>query len=143
MAPKGRPRLVARLPRARFTCRRSNRPPVPRFRTKNVDQPSYGDNLARLREALATGRLPQDVGVWVLDVATCAMPKSERAEQRNRYLRAAAALLAGSVEAKARRLRIEALDLTRGWHRHGLEPPDLSSARGLVQAALQVDLDTP
>ena len=73
--------------------------------------PSFGEQLARLRVARETGRLPADVAAWALELVVGLEPAAERVAERNRLLREAAGQLSGSRWARARRLQreIEAL----------------------------------
>lgn len=54
--------------------------------------------LARLRVAIATGHLPQDLGEWILRRLT---PSAERRRRRDAAIRAAAARLGGSRWSRA------------------------------------------
>lgn len=103
----------------------------------------YADNLAILRAALTTRELPPEVIRWALEVATDAMSNGERTAQRNRYLRAAADMMSGSVEAKASRIREEAMRLTRAWPLRRHEAGDLTTPRGCILTALQLDSAAP
>lgn len=75
---------------------------------------------------------PEDVRRWVLALVHEAMSPTERREERDRWFRAAAALVPGEPWTRARRLQLIALDL------RGAIPaaPDTSTARGCVAAAL-------
>jgi hypothetical protein len=98
--------------------------------------------LARLRAAVATGQLPRDLGVWVLDLVEELEPVAERVERRNRLLRAAAGRLSGSRWARAGRLEaeVEALDGPRLSMR-AVEADD--GVRELVARALEADPGMP
>jgi hypothetical protein len=78
--------------------------------------------------------VPEDVRRWVLALVHGAMSPSERREERDRWFRAAAALVPGEPWTRARRLHMFAADL------RGELPadPDTSTARGCVAAALLV-----
>lgn len=54
------------------------------------------DNLARLRLATVTGRLPQDVGRWAVEHCARSVSATERRAARDRLLRAAAAAHGGT-----------------------------------------------
>ena len=68
---------------------------------------TFHENLARLRVAAATGRIPPDLARWALDTIGEQSPVAERLERRNELLRAAADRVSGSRWAKARRLERE------------------------------------
>lgn len=68
---------------------------------------SYVEQLARVRAAVDTGRLPPDLGQWVLKQLVERSGAVDRIELRDRLIRAAAALLSGSTRARALRLRAE------------------------------------
>lgn len=106
-----------------------------------VDE-SAVDFLARLKVAVETGRLPRDVGAWVLGVVEDNLPATSRRMVRDRHLRAAANLVSGTAWAKARRLEQEILSL-RGRRPH--RPSRGIGARVTmhVRAAIQIDPETP
>ena len=108
-----------------------------------MSEPLFTDQVARLRVCVSTGQLPSDLGRWTLAVLTDLLPDAERIAMRNHHLRAAADLVSGSIEAKARRVSQEALVLKRRLCLHGLSEPQLSTVRGCVLAALQIDRHTP
>lgn len=97
---------------------------------------TYADQLARLRVAVATGHLAEDLGRWALDQLAARAGDAERIELRNLLLRAAAALLPGSTWARARRLSGELLAMER---RRG--PAD--EMRALLAEALEIDPGCP
>lgn len=90
----------------------------------------YAQQLSRLRVAVETGHLPRDLGEWALDELDALGPAAERIEARNALLREAAALVDGSLWAKATRLEASIRLVTRG-HR-----PDTEIGR-LVASALE------
>ncbi len=85
-----------------------------------------------LRRFLEVPDVPDDVRRWVIAIVHEAMPPSERREERDRLIRAAAALVPGEPWTRARRLHLLAHDLI------GRIPaaPDTTTARGCVAAAL-------
>lgn len=99
--------------------------------------PPFADQLARLRVAVATGRLPADLGAWVLRELAARAAAAERRELRDRLLvEAAHALLPdGSTWARAHALRAELAALDRR--------AELDGARRLLAAALEVDPEMP
>jgi hypothetical protein len=68
---------------------------------------ALAENLARLRVAVVTGKVPGDLARWALDTIAELAPAAERVETRNVLLRAAAARLSGSRWARAKRLEQE------------------------------------
>jgi hypothetical protein len=90
---------------------------------------SYAEQLARLRAALDTGRLPADLGRWLLDQLVDRAAADERIELRNALIRRAAALLPGSTWSRAVQLRDELARLTRS---HG----ELDPVRALLAEAV-------
>lgn len=74
---------------------------------------TYADQLARLHAALDTGRLPDDLGRWVLAQLVERAAAEERIELRNVLIRRAASLLPGTTRARAVRIRDELRALTR------------------------------
>jgi hypothetical protein len=61
----------------------------------------YLEQMARVRVALATGRIPRDLAAWVLDELVRRAACEERIALRNALVRQAAALLSGSSWARA------------------------------------------
>jgi hypothetical protein len=100
--------------------------------------PPFADQLARLRVAAATGKLPADLGAWVLAELAARADAAERRQLRDRLLvEAARALLPdGSTWARAVAVQRELTALDR---RAG----DLDAAQQLVAAAVEVDPATP
>ena len=90
---------------------------------------TYAEQLARLRAALDTGRLPADLGQWALEQLVERAAADERIELRNALIRRAAALLPGSTRARAVRIRAELVALTRS---HGT----LDAVRALLAEAV-------
>ncbi len=76
--------------------------------------------------------VPEDVRRWVVALLHERMSPSERREERNRWFRAAAALVPGDPWTRARRLHLIAIDLRTALP----AAPDTSTARGCVAAAL-------
>ena len=68
---------------------------------------SSAAQLARLRVAIETGRLPSDLGRWALERLTEFASAADRAELRNALIRQAAELCEGSTWAKAHQLQAE------------------------------------
>lgn len=66
---------------------------------------SEADQLARLRVACATGRLPADLGAWAVERLAEVLPARDLEAARNDRLRRAALLVGGSTWARARVLR--------------------------------------
>lgn len=93
--------------------------------------PPFADQLARLRVAAATGKLPADLGRWALAELAARADADDRRELRDRLLvEAGRALLPdGSTWARAETLAAHVA------HR--------SRAHELVAAALEVDPETP
>jgi hypothetical protein len=99
--------------------------------------------LARLRVATVTGRLPEDVGRWAVDAIAEHLPGPARRMARDRCLRTAAALLSGSVWAKACRLKAEIL-IARGYQsRRARLRVQQSTVPHHVTQALAIDPATP
>jgi hypothetical protein len=97
---------------------------------------AYADQLARLRVAIETGRLPADLGQWALGELAAAAPRCERRRRRDELLRQAAALLPGSRWARARALAAELRALPRR------QPPLMPLAQ-LLAAAVELDPRCP
>jgi hypothetical protein len=101
------------------------------------------EQIARLRVAIATGRLPPDLGAWTLARVVETLEAAERRAQRNALLRAAGDCLGGSRYARA----VEVLDIIREFDR----APGLLKAgwfheetpHALVQAALRLHPKLP
>lgn len=95
------------------------------------------EQLARLRVATATGRLPHDVGAWAVEFIDLALIDGRReardVEERNRLLRRAALLIPGSRWTRAHTLAAAIAG------RATAEP----GVRALVVQALQVDPGCP
>lgn len=93
--------------------------------------PPFADQLARLRVAAVTGRLPRDLGAWAVAELAARADAVERRELRDRLLaEAARALLPdGSTWARATALRAE-IERCTGAHE-------------LIAAALDIDPATP
>jgi hypothetical protein len=103
-----------------------------------VDE-SDADLLARLRVAVAAGRaVPADVAAWALDALDALLPALELVSARNRHLRAAATLVAGSTWAKASRLRAEIIAA-----RTRRDDPAPGTIEHHVREALRIDPETP
>jgi hypothetical protein len=62
---------------------------------------SWGEQMARLRVARATGHIPADLATWVLTVMSAAAPDTDRRQERNQLLREAAEHIPGSMWARA------------------------------------------
>jgi hypothetical protein len=108
------------------------------------DPNGAAENLIRLHIAVASGKpLDPSLGSWALKLIRESMSKSDRAAQRNRYLCAAADMMTGHIEAKAREIRTEAMVLQRVWTRRRDELPNIRTAIGCVHAAMQIDPDMP
>lgn len=76
----------------------------------------YADNLARLRALCgAELPLPPDLAEWVVEVAQASAPAAVLKRRRNELLRKAAALLAGSDDARAAHLVAELARIERAW----------------------------
>ena len=101
------------------------------------------DQLARLRTAVATGQLPRDLGVWVLDLVEELEPAAERLERRNELLRAAAGRMSGSRWAKAGRLERELQELVAGPRLLARSAGPAVEVRELVAKALEICGETP
>ncbi len=86
--------------------------------------------LARLLAA----PLDADVRAWVLSLVVATMTPRERREDRDRGIRAAAALVPGVAWTRARRIHALAAELARSLP----TVPDTLTARGCVAAALLV-----
>jgi hypothetical protein len=99
----------------------------------------FTSQLARLRVAAATGRLPPDLGFWAVAELEAVAPTAERVDARNRLLRQAAARLSGSRWAKASRL---ARELEASGSRIGERSVD-DGVRELVARALEADPAAP
>lgn len=97
---------------------------------------TFADQLARMRVAVSTGCLPDDLGRWALATLAELGPDTERIVARDALLCEAAALLPGSTWAKARALRAEILATDR---RRGAA----GEIRDLVAAALDIDPGCP
>lgn len=95
-----------------------------------------GDQLRRVRVAVATGHLPPDLGRWVLAQLTEHAPVAERMALRNELVRQAAALLSGSTWSRARQVRAELLAMGRRRRTVG-------EVRELLAEALELDPDCP
>lgn len=93
--------------------------------------------LARLRVAATTGRLPGDLGAWAVEELEELEPVAERVDERNRLLRMAADLVTGTTWSKARRLEAE-LERQAGG-RLRTRSADLDGVGDLVARALDVD----
>src|SRR5689334_19370623 len=99
----------------------------------------FTSQLARLRVAAATGRLPPDLGDWAVAELEAVAPVAERVDARNRFLQQAAARLSGSRWAKASRL---ARELEAAGSRHCDRSAD-DGVRELVSRALEADPAAP
>ena len=84
--------------------------------------------LARLLAA----PLDADVRAWVLSLVTGSMTPAERREERDRWIRAAGALVPGPAWTRARKLHAIAVELARALP----TMDDTTTARGCVAAAL-------
>lgn len=97
------------------------------------------DNLLRLRVARVTGRLPEDLASWAIDLVETAVSATDREAGRNRLLRRAAAMLDGSRWARAAALADEIEHVERLWcSDYEQSEPDMATVRGLVLAARAV-----
>lgn len=85
-----------------------------------------------LLERLRRPDVPGDVRRWVIGLVVDAMKPSQRRDERDRWLRAAGALVAGAPWTRARQLHALALELSRALP---VDPEPLT-ARGCVAAAL-------
>lgn len=123
-------------------------PPVVEFQdialsVDPTDAETAAEFLARLRVAAVTGRLPEDVGRWAVDVCQEHLPATARRAARDRCLRTAANLLSGSLWAKACRLKAEIL-IAHGWQtRRARVRPHEATVASHVAQALQLDPATP
>jgi hypothetical protein len=97
---------------------------------------TFAEQLARLRVAVATGRLPNDLGRWVLTQLVGLAPDGERIALRNQLLREAAALLPGSTWSRARQLQAELVGMARRRR-------VASQLRALLAEVLELDPDCP
>jgi len=104
---------------------------------------SDAEQIARLRVACATGRLPLDLGHWALARALETLAAAERRAQRDDLLRRAAGLFEGTTYARASAILdlIALFDAAPGLLICGCFPPQ--SAEGLVQAALRLHAKLP
>jgi len=99
--------------------------------------------IARLNVAAVTGKLPEDVGRWAVQVCTEHLPAIARRLARDRHLRLAANLLSGSAWAKARRLERE-IQIARGRRAHPVRVRMRSATVAYhVRQALAIDPATP
>ena len=101
---------------------------------------TFGENLARLRVAAATGTIPLEVAQWAAEELAELEPVGERLEGRNALLREAVAGLSGSTWSKACRLQ-EEVRAARSCRR-GL-PAAADPVRLAVVRALELDPGTP
>jgi hypothetical protein len=99
--------------------------------------------LSRLTVAVATGKLPADVGRWAVDVCREHLPSIERRMARDRLLRQASYLLSGSAWAKAGRLKREILTARGVRPAYARIRPQETGVRYFVQRALALDPATP
>lgn len=76
--------------------------------------------------------LDADVRGWALELVLRSMSPSERREERDRMLRAAAALVPGPTWTRARRVHAIARDVATALP----ASPDTSTVRGCIAAAL-------
>lgn len=99
---------------------------------------SFEQQLARLRVAIVTGRLPADLGAWALAELAARAAAVERRAMRDRLLaEAARALLPdGSTWARAGALQAELAAIDR---RAGAQ----NAARQLIATAIEIDPATP
>lgn len=74
---------------------------------------TYADQMARFRVAVDTGRLPSDLGRWVLEELARVPERARRFARRDRILREAASLVGGSKRSRAERLEAEFSNLDR------------------------------
>ena len=102
--------------------------------------PAFGHNLARLRVASQTGSLPPDLGRWAVAELEELAPAAERIDTRNALLREAAALVSGSLWARARRIEAE---IQAARSRVRVRSADLDGVRALVVRAVEADPDLP
>lgn len=100
---------------------------------------TFGEQLARLRVAAQVGKLPADLGAWLLAELEAIAPVAARLEERDALLRGAVEGLSGSRWARARRLRSEILALGSGRTRPAEDDP----VRAAVRRALAVDPGCP
>jgi hypothetical protein len=99
--------------------------------------------LARLKVAVVTGTLPEDVGRWAVEAITETLPATARRMARDRHLRTAVSLLTGSAWSKARRLEQE-IRAVRGQRapRARVRPQE-ATVSWHVRQALAIDPETP
>ena len=97
---------------------------------------NIADNLARLRVAADTGRLPRDLGQWAVATLCELAPDAEVIALRNSLLCEAAELLGGTLHSRARALRAEILAL-------GRRRSAPSEFQALIAAALDIDSSCP
>lgn len=100
----------------------------------------FGENLARLRVAAATGTLDPDLGQWAVRAIIEFAPAVARVGARNHLLREAAAHLSGSTRAKARRIVDE---IARARRQTIPVHSDADPVSRLVAEAMKVDPNTP
>ncbi len=102
---------------------------------------ALAENIARLRVAAVTGRIPADLAAWALETIVELTPAAERMAARNALLRAAAGRVSGSPWVRARRLRreVEALGAHPGLRDRAAD----DGVRELVARALEVDPGRP
>lgn len=100
--------------------------------------PPFADQLARLRVAVETGSLPDDLGRWALAELAARADATERRELRDRLLVEAARILLpdGSTNARAAALQLEIVAV-------GRRASELDAAQRLVAAAIEIDPATP
>lgn len=101
------------------------------------------EQIARLRVAIATGRLPSDLGDWALERVQRTFAAAERRAQRDALLRAAADRIGGSRYARASAVLaiVRAFDLAPGLLSAGWF--DSETPQGLVQSALRLHPNLP
>jgi hypothetical protein len=97
--------------------------------------------LKRLRVAAACGRLPPDVGHWVVRLAESTIARRERRALRDSYLRAAADQIHGSLHRKC----VALAELVARYRSvsAAVGNPDPGSCEYWVRMALLVDARAP
>jgi hypothetical protein len=96
--------------------------------------------MARVRVASVTGAMTPELADELLAELSERARPSERHEVRNQLLRDAAALVSGSLFAKAKRLESEVRAARAGRRSPG---DDLDGVRPLVREAHRIDPDMP
>jgi len=105
--------------------------------------PTDREQLQRLRVAIATGRLPTDVGLWALEQSASAMAATERRRWRDELLREAARYFGGSDWSKANKVHRMLQAFLADLARTELAAFPVQTPEHCVQAALRLDSDPP